>query len=325
MNRIHLYFRTAPPKDQFIKGDRYVIPFIKNIARKKKISGIEKVFVNLCKGFDLLKVDYDINLSFKKIKSGEPVVVLGTGRYSLHGYDRKNPVIAGIALMTHPSEWPDLFDEYPIAKYLQHSVWVNNIYSRAFGMHRCEVWPAGIDTNKWKPDTPTKKEFDLLVYNKIMWDKAARALDLRLPILKLIQQMGLSYREITYGQYDERDYFSLLKKSKAMVFLCEHESQGFACCEALSMDVPVLAWDPGYWLDPNRFAWNDPVVPATSVPFFDERCGMTFKNYQEFEKKIGVFLKRIHLNDFKPRTYILQNLTLDKSAERMLDIISQVY
>ena len=117
----------------------------------------------------------------------------------------------------------------------------------------------------------------------------------------------------------------MLQQCRAMIFLCEHESQGFACCEALSMNVPVFAWDQGQWLDPNRFMWNDPVVEATSVPYFDTRCGMTFKDFEDFKNGINQFWKRVGDADFNPREYILENLTLKKSAQRMLDIISGVY
>jgi glycosyltransferase involved in cell wall biosynthesis len=325
--RIHLYFRTEPQKDRFIKGDRYLISLIKKFLDQKKTSGVEKVFVNLCKGFDQLKIEYDINLPFKKIKSGEPVIVLGNGKYALQGYKQSNPVIAGIGLMTHPKEWPDLFEEYPVIKYLQHSEWAKNIYVSAYGDEKCGLWPAGIDTEKWLPVSQlTEKKFDLLIYNKIMWNKQQTDKELRLPIIKKLEQSGLSCHEITYGQYQESEYYNLLQQSRAMIFLCEHESQGFALCEALSVNVPVLAWDQGFWLDPNcinREEMNQ--VPATSVPFFDDRCGMRFTNFDNFEIQINIFFDKVKSGDFSPRNYVLENLTLKKSAQSMLEIIDSVY
>jgi Glycosyl transferases group 1 len=326
MNRINVYFRKEQQKYRFFKGDRYLISFIKKLLRKKKISGIEKVFVNLCKGFDLLKIDYSINKPFNQIKPDEPVIVLGNGKYALKGYTQANPIIAGIALMTHPSEWPELCDEYPVVKYLQHSDWANNIYVPYFGKERCVLWPAGIDTEKWSPDKKDVKKFDLLIYNKIRWNNQLLDFELRLPILKKIEELGLSHREIVYGHYKEAEYFNLLKQSRAMIFLCEHESQGIACCEALSMNVPVFAWDQGFCLDPNRFSWGEQSpIPATSVPFFNDSCGMSFKNYEEFERQINIFLEKLLSSSFSPRNYVLENLTLKKSAQRMLEIVGSVY
>lgn len=281
--------------------------------------------MSLCKGFDLQGIAYDINLPFKKINADEPVVVLGNGRYALAGYSQLNPVIAGIGLMTHPSEWPELCTEYPVFKYLQHSDWANNVYIPYYGADTCQTWPAGIDTDKWAPDKNADKKFDVLVYNKIMWDKPQTNSNLREPLLEKLQQEGLSYTEITYGHYKEDEYHTLLHQSRAMIFLCEHESQGFALCEALSMNIPVIAWEPGFCLDPNRFSWNDPVIPASSVPFFDDRCGVKFKDYSAFEASFGDFWQKVKKEGFSPREYVLANLTLKKSAERMLEIIKTVY
>jgi hypothetical protein len=326
LNTIHLYFRTEPTKDRYLKGDRYLIWLIKKLTRRKKTSGVEKVFANLCKGLDQLNIAYDVNLPFEKIKPQEPVIVLGNGKFALYGYKQPNPIIAGISLVTHPAQWPELCEEYPVAKYLQHSEWANNLYIPYYGADRCALWPAGIDTEKWSPAGQSTKKFDLLVYNKIMWNKQETDNELRLPLLKKVEQSGLSYREITYGQYKETTYHNLLQQCKGMIFLCEHESQGFAICEALSMNVPVLAWDQGFWLDPNRFKWGElNPVPANSVPFFSDRCGIRFKDFKDFERLINVFWDGIKNDVFSPRDYILENLTLKKSAQKMLEIINNVY
>lgn len=325
MNKIHLYYRCPQQKDRCLPGDRYLIALAKRLLKKKKTSGIKKVFDNLCKGFDELNISYDINLSFNKIKPDEPVVVLGNGNNALNGYKQPNQIIAGIGLMTHPAEWPDLFNEYPVAKYLQHSEWTNNIYKAYFGSDGCEIWPAGIDTKKWAPKNTDDKNCDFLIYNKIMWDKPATGNRLKRPILEKLDKMGLSYQEIVYGQYTEEEYLKSLQHCRAMIFLCEHESQGFALCEALSMNVPVFAWDQGFWLDPNRFKWNDPEVPASSVPCFDSRCGMRFKNLQEFDNNIDLFWQNGLNKSYKPREYVMEKLTLKKSADRMIEIINSVY
>ncbi|HWZ35233.1 MAG TPA: hypothetical protein VNW51_03695 [Mucilaginibacter sp.] len=298
---------------------------MRKLLGTNKIGGVEKVFVNLCKSFDKLGAAYTVNRAFKKIAPDEPVVILGLGQNCLDRYNRPNKIIAGIGLMTHPSEWPSLFSEYPVAKYLQHSNWSCNVYIPYYGKDNCETWPAGIDTDHWAPDHKIAKTNDVLIYNKIRWDKQNTSERLLKPIKEKLDQLGLSYKEIIYGYYDEKQYFDLLQQSKSMIFLCEHESQGFACCEALSMDVPVFAWDQGYCLDPNRFDWNDPVIPATSVPFFDQRCGMRFKDLDEFDQDIAVFWSGVKQGKFTPRNFVVENLSLEKSGLRMLEIINRVY
>lgn len=326
MKRIHLYFKTAPRQDRFIPGDRHLLALLKKTFKKEKVSGIGKVFYNLVRGFEEIGVDFDINLPFHKIRPGEPVVTLGDGRYALEGYNQPNNVIAGIGLMTHPSQWPELMKEYPVAVYLQHCAWAKAIYAPYYGEENCGLWAAGIDTERWAPQPADQKTTDILIYNKLRWNHDPIDAPLSHLVQEGIARFGLSCRELIYGQYTEAEYLGLLRRCRALVFLCEHESQGFALCEALSMNVPVLAWDPGMWLDPNRFQWqeNEP-VPATSVPFFDARCGMRFQTFAEFEPRLSIFWEQVKRHAFNPRDYILENLTLKKSAEDMLEIIQQFY
>src|SRR6202035_5243744 len=104
-----------------------------------------------------------------------------------------------------------------------------------------------------------------------------------------------------------------------MLFLCEHESQGLAYQECLASGVPVLAWDQGMWLVPDRFAWGDPQIPATSVPCFDERCGLRFRGIEEFPEKLTEFLDRRTV--MSPRDYIIENLTVEKCSRHFLQIL----
>ena len=120
------------------------------------------------------------------------------------------------------------------------------------------------------------------------------------------------------------EYRKLLNQSKMMIFLSEHESQGLACQECLSCNVPVMAWDQGCWLDPIRFRYGKPYVPATSVPYFDERCGDTFVDFGEFMSKFDVFYENAVSGKFQPREYILEHLTIDKSTDRLLEIYKSI-
>lgn len=323
--RIILYYRKPPEKDRFVYGDRWFRPLIRTLIRGKKIGGIEKVFINLKKSFDLLNIPYLENLPFKYIQPQDRIIVLGKEKFTLEGYSKPNKIVAGIGLMTHPSEWPSLCNDYPVAKYLQHSEWTKNVYVSYYGESICDLWPAGIETEKWKPNTDIKKDIDFLIYNKISWDKENNHLTLRNPILRLLEEKGLSYKEIVYGSYNSQDYHQLLHRSKAMIFLSEHESQGFACNEALAMNVPVFAWDQGFCQDPNRFKWGQPEIKTSSVPFFDDKCGLVFKDFVEFNIKIDSFLEDLNENNYQPRAFILENLSLIQSGKRMLTILGEVY
>ncbi len=323
MSRICLYYKNPPPQDRFIKGDRHILPVIRRIIRgKPRAGGVDKVFINLCLGLDKLNIKYEVNLPFNQLTQDDYIGVLGRGRYCLEGYNYPYPIVAGIGLMTHPSEWPNLFEEYPVVKYLQHSEWANNVYKPYFGDNRCEIWPVGIDTYKWKP-SENQKNFDFLIYIKIMWDYDLTSQKILQPIYKLLKSKGLSFQELRYGFYQPEAYQASLAQCRAMIFLCEHESQGIAYQECLASGVPIIAWDQGQCLDPNRFQWGQPYIEATSVPYWSDRCGIKFKDIQEFPDKLEEFLEKLNSQYFAPREYILENLTLERCAQKYLEILEQ--
>lgn len=318
-----LIFKKPPETDRWIKGDRHIRKVVRRLIRGKPYpGGIEKVFINLCKGLNKLNVPYTINPKISTISSDQIVVVLGIGRQSLYEYDLSNPMVAGIALMSHPAEWPDFCAQFPVKRYLQHSDWSNQSYLRYFGPKICkDLWPVGIDTDHWAPKD-LHKPYDFLIYNKIRWHKEAFTHSLLTPIKNLIKLKNQSFVEINYGQYNPKEYLGFLQSSKAMIFITEHESQGIAYQEALSCDVPIFAWNPGKIIDPNFEKWGDLGKPASSVPFWDHRCGLVFQDFTEFETRLESFLDQ--RDQFRPREFILENLSLEESALHFLRILKEV-
>ena len=323
--KLSVYYKQE--ENKWIKGDKYLRPIIRRIVYGKKIrlSGMEKVVHNFKKGLDLLNIEYSFNNPFLLLKKTDIVISFGFGKIGLEGYKKKNPIIAAIGF-PYPAEWPDLCEKYPVVKFLQHSQWANNFVKSAqlYPEHIFGLWPAGIDTYEWHPDKTVSKTYDVLIYNKIRWDKEHTDLAIRQPIIRSLTAQGLTFKEIVYGKYHPDEYKIALKQCKAMIFLVEHESQGIAYQECLSCNVPILAWDQGFWLDPVRYRYNKPIVSASSVPFFDERCGMKFKDIQEFEDLFQTFWEGVMEEKYHPREYILENLTLEKSAEKMLSIYRSI-
>ena len=323
MSRICLYYKREPERDRWLLGDRYVRSLLRRLIRgNPRPGGVDKVFINLCLGLDKLGIKYEINLPFDQLKDSDFIGILGRGRNCLKGYNKKNSIVAGIGLMTHPSEWPTLCEDYPVVKYLQHSEWANNIYKPYFG-DRCDIWAVGIDTEAWQENSQVSKTTDFLIYNKIMWNYEITAKTLLQPIYQILNNRNLTFKELRYGSYHSQDYKSALDTCRGMIFLCEHESQGIAYQECLASDVPIMAWDQGLCLDPNRFSWGMPIIPATSVPYFDERCGVKFKDANEFCNKLDEFTKKLNNHQFTPRNYILENLTLEKSAQHFIEILTK--
>jgi hypothetical protein len=284
---------------------------------------VDKVFLNLCAGLDRLGRDYVVNLPFAELTTEDRVGVIGRGRHALQGYDRKNPILAGVALMDHPSQWPNLLEEYPVARYLSHSKWVNEIYRRYFG-ECCGLWAVGIDTEAWTPAPAHEKCVDILIYDKVRWNREQIVPTLLAAIEREVGRLGLSSERIRYGAYRPEEFKLALGRCRAMVFLCEHESQGIAYLEALSSGVPVLAWDQGLWLDPARFRYGDPLAPATSVPFWDERCGRRFADFMQFQDHLPPFWSDVQGGRLQPRDYVCEHLTLAGCAERYCTLLEEI-
>lgn len=322
MGRIILIYRPEPERDRWLPGDRWLRPAVRRIVRgRPRPGGLDKVFINLCLGLDRQGISYESNRPFRSLRHDDLVGVLGRGRHCLDGYNRPERLVAGIGLMTHPSEWPSLFEDYPLACYLQHSEWTAAVYRRYYG-DRCPIWPVGIDTVDWSPAGKQRyKPVDFLIYDKIHWDRPGYERDLLDPIRVMLNGLGKTHITLRYGDYGPGEYRSALSRSKAAIFLSAHESQGIACQEAMAAGVPILAWDPGRCQDPDRFRWNDPDIPTTSVPYFDERCGRRFSDFHGFEVNLPAFMEAMSAGTYNPRDYILENLTVEKCSSRFVDIL----
>ena len=77
------------------------------------------------------------------------------------------------------------------------------------------------------------------------------------------------------------------------------------------MNVPIFAWDEGFWPNPAAAKISNRPIPCTSVPFFDERCGLRF-TIASMEANWPQFLSA--LEQYAPRSFVATELTLDKSA-----------
>jgi glycosyltransferase involved in cell wall biosynthesis len=184
---------------------------------------------------------------------------------------------------------------------------------------KVEAWPVGIDTERWRPKPEKRQEYDFLIYDKVRWEHEKHETQLIEPIRRELKKRGQSFAEIRYGYYREQEFHSLLTQCRAMVFLCEHETQGIAYQQALSSGVPILAWDRGgVWQDPSYYPHKVKFGPVSSVPYWDVRCGIKFTGKEDFSSRLEEFLDLRIKGEINPRKYILENLTLEKCAEQYL-------
>jgi len=199
-------------------------------------------------------------------------------------------------------------------KLIQPSDWFSDMY-RPYCGDKMLTWFAGIDTRIWPDFSTHSKPTDFLVYDKIRWHREERVPSILNRITGHLDATGRSYTVLRYGHHYHVDFLRTLKRSTAMLFICEHETQGLAYQEALATNVPVLAWDEGEMVDPLLQPYVSAGLAISSVPYFSPQCGMTF-TMDRFETTCAAFWQKLHT--FRPRQYVEQHLSFELSARQYL-------
>lgn len=284
--------------------------FVENYS-KRTISGFYAWFTLLVQALE--ESGYKVHVNNYRLAYSNPdypVGIVGTPKI-LANWKLQNPAILGPSLYDHPAQNFNLMKDARFQLYILTCEWLKEIFKGAYG-DKCVLWNAGISTEKWGDLKANNKSIDLLIYDKIRWGrKSVLPLILR-PIMNHLKSLGLRYKVVQYGNITHSEYHVLLSKCEAMIFLCEHETQGMAYQEALASNIPILAWDYGWWTDPISNVYSNNPVPATSVPYFSPQCGETFKMITEFESVFEKFWKQREL--YTPRVFIEEEMSLHESA-----------
>ncbi len=309
---------TLIPFDRYLK--RALRPIYYLFTHRQKTNGYRVWRDLLIKALE--QQGYDVHLNDYALARNYPRYPVGLIGYPvlLEDWSLPNPAVLGPGLYEHPLAAPDLMKDPRFKSYLVTCQWMEDMFKPYYGS-QCVQWFAGMDTTAWPDTSQNKKEIDVLIYDKIRWDRDRLVPTLLEPILAHLEGCGLRTATIRYGQYDRDAYKALLSASKMMIFLCEHETQGMAYQEALTSNVPVLAWDNGFWLDPQREKFEPDPVPASSVPYFSEECGRTFKDIQSFYPAFEEFLQ--HQAEYRPRRFVEQHLTFAASAQAYMQYYNQ--
>ena len=317
-------FYDEPDPDRYLPFDRYPRRALRRVVRgRPRPGGQRRVFLNLRAGLDRLGVSYRVNDYRHAIRhEDEPVCIVGKA-HLLDARPWRNPIYFGAAVFSHPVDDPNLFERLPVRRMLVPGEWMRRMCEPYFG-DRVVAWPVGIDTDLWAPHEQGDplRDIDVLVYDKIMWDRDEAVPKVLNPVLETLSHHGLITACLRYGSYREGDYRQLLSRTRAMVFLCEHETQGLAYQQALSCGVPILAWNRGgCWADPDYYPHRVRFGPVSSVPYWDGRCGATFADPAEFSCRFEQFWEDVRAGAYEPRTYILENLTLEGCALKYLQLV----
>jgi len=328
---VHLYHLVTPPPPappvpaRWFPGDQYPRALARRVLRRRPEpvpSGFSVVARNLSRGLDRIGRRHGLHTRADPPPPGRPFGILHGPIDAVRELAARGPCVVGPGVLSAPEQWPTMFTDTEAALHVQASPWAADLFGRAWP-ERVRVWPVGIDTGAWAPDPAAAKTVDVLLYDKVRWDRPAVEAALVDPMRAQLQDAGLSVETIRYGHHTPSEFAAALRRCRALLFVCEHETQGLACEEAMAAGVPVLAWDPGEWADPRRVAWGIPVTPATSVPYFDERCGERFRDLDAFPAALAQLRDGLDAGRYAPRDYVLEHLTLEVCARRYIALLDE--
>jgi len=175
--------------------------------------------------------------------------------------------------------------------------------------------PFGVDTEKFNYIKPIQERTKVFVYFKRRNPSELNYL------LIFLQRKNIEIKVFNYiSGYSEEVYLDYLQNSKYGIWLDAHESQGFALQEALSCDVPLLVWNVSSMNQEQNSSYNN--IPATTIPYWNESCGEYFYNEEELENTYNLFISK--LDTYKPREFILENLSVETCENKLINFIENM-
>ena len=210
---------------------------------------------------------------------------------------------------------------YNNAVCIQPSDWSRDVWKNVGASLYFPVisFPFPVDTEMFKPlenATLEKSSTNVFIYYK---RRNPNELSF---VIDFLNSKNISFKIFDYLKgYNEKDYIEYLHKCSYGIWLDAHESQGFALEEALSMNVPLLVWNITDMSQ--EYMSNYEKHPATTIPYWDERCGESFLHASDFEDAFQRFNE--NLSNYKPREYILENLSVEPCSKKLVELINTKY
>jgi glycosyltransferase involved in cell wall biosynthesis len=197
------------------------------------------------------------------------------------------------------------------------SPWVHDLFFEHVHSFKMPVvpMPFSVDTTRFNTHN-LEKDIDCLLYIKHRSEYDVSN------VINTIKSSNLRYEVLTYGSYNEDQYINLLRRSKFMIVLDAHESQGFALQEAMSCNVPLLVIDATSMYDEYSYGrqiysnYKPMALKATSVSYWSDECGIKTTITDLAEK---IELMKEEWQTFRPRNFIVRELSEVPCMKKILD------
>jgi hypothetical protein len=320
---INLFYEEPDP-DRWLPYDRHARRLVRRLVRgPAQPGGAERAFLNLVAGLDQVGTPYRIN-DYRHIAANplELACVFGKPQV-LDKIPTRTPLLFGTSIYSHPSDNPGLPDQRDVRQVLVPCEWVQRMFDEVWpGI--VSVFPVGIDTERWVPAPAVEKNVDVLIYDKIFWQREHYERALIGPLMAELERRRLRVETLRYGSYREADLLELSRRSRSMVYLSRHETQGIAAQQMLAAGVPLFAWDEGgLWQDPLYTPDKVRFGPVTSVPYWDDGCGVKFKADPGLVGSFDRFWRGVEGGTYAPREIMLERFTLQDRARDYVRLAAQ--
>lgn len=191
-------------------------------------------------------------------------------------------------------------------KLIVPSQWTKDLPTQKFDFpeNKVEVWPVGIELKDFKKEF----KYDCLLYYKRRSREELEA------AIEFLNKSGLTFNVVEYGSYTQEELEKLCDQSAFCFLLNGTESQGIAVQEMMARDLPMFVWDVKEWNDQGASY----AVPASSVPYWSDQCGVRFYEAIEMEFAFDEFCSKI----YKPRKFVEEQLSFKASVNKLLEIFN---
>lgn len=262
--------------------------------------GPGKVVGYLLMGLNELKIDYKLNeLSDNNLVLQNHKIIYEEGAI-------KN-LILGPNVFDLPKDNKIAMNHDGYKTLIVASDWVKKLYTRWIPEAKVAVWNVGIDYNKYQ-NIQAEKKYDFLVYHK------RRSVEDLNSAVAFLEKNKLKYRVISYGTYADSDFVNIISECKYGLIINNTETQGIAIQEMMSCNLPLLVWDVKEWTDRG----SDNLAYATSIPYFDNRCGEVFFSIHEIDYR---YQKLIN-SEYDPRSYIKEHCNYITQSQKLVDMFT---
>lgn len=307
-----LIILTKSPKANLLSGET-IKPLVKRMLGH--VRGPGAVVASLLRGLDELKIKYLYNPDGKNINPEDIVWVnesLDALRWAIAAKQQGKikALYAGPNLVIAPPESDGIINDPAIDKIIFPSQWTKDFYvsfDPAF-LEKIEICPAGVALPKGEL---LAERDSVIIYDKQSSDPGLIEL-----VKSHLAKKQIKFVEVSYGHFNQNQYFDMLHRAKAMIYLSDSESQGLALQEAWIRDVPTLVWNRGY-MEYNNYRWDSEKI---SAPYLVPSAGDFFQDKNDFESCFFDFWQNLH--SFSPSAYALSHLTDVICTKQLLNIIN---